>query len=99
MARGRGREAQTQPPVRNGTLKVVTTRMKPGYLRKNGVPYSDKATVTEYYNRFSGPGGEYLNVLVLVDDPQYLNGPYARTWQFRREPDGSKWKPEPCSAR
>jgi hypothetical protein len=72
--------------------------MRPGYLRKNGVPYSDKAVVTEYYNRFSGPGGEYLNVLSIVEDPQYLTGPYARSMQFRREPDGSKWKPEPCSA-
>jgi hypothetical protein len=99
VARGRGREAQTQPPTRTGTLKVVTTLMRPGYLRKNGVPYSDKATVTEYFNRVSGPGGEYLNVLSIVEDPQYLNAPYARSMQFRREPDGSKWKPEPCSAR
>jgi hypothetical protein len=98
-ARGRGREAQVQPPVRSGTLKVVTTKMRPGYLRKNGVPYSEKAVVTEYFNRFSGPSGEYLNVLVTVDDPQYLTGPYTRSLQFKREPDGSKWKPEPCSAR
>jgi len=99
IARGRGREAQTQPPARTGTLKVVTTRMKSGYLRKNGVPYSEKAVVTEYFNRVSGPGGEYLNVLSIVEDPQYLTGPYARSMQFRREPDASKWKPEPCSSR
>jgi hypothetical protein len=100
IARGRGREAQAQPgPSRNGTLKVVTSRLRPGYLRKNGVPYSEKTVVTEYFNRVSGPGGEYLNVLSVVEDPQYLTGPYARSMQFRREPDGSKWKPEPCSAR
>jgi hypothetical protein len=100
VARGRGREAQAQPPVtRSGTLKVVTTRMRPGYLRKNGVPYSAEAVVTEYFNRASGPGGEYLNVLSSVVDPVYLTGPYARSMQFRREPDGAKWKPEPCSAR
>jgi hypothetical protein len=99
IARGRGREVQAQPPARSGTLKVVTRGMRPGYLRKNGVPYSDKAVVTEYFNRVSGPGGEYLNVLVVVEDSQYLTGPYARSMQFRREPDGSKWKPEPCSAR
>ena len=100
VARGRGREAQIQPALpRAGGLKVVTTRMRPGYLRKNGVPYGEKATVTEYFNRVSGPGGEYLNVLSIVEDPQYLTGPYARSMQFRREPDGSKWKPEPCSAR
>src|SRR5262245_26984682 len=50
VARGRGREAQIQPPLpRSGGLKVVTTRMRPGYLRKNGVPYGEKATVTEYF--------------------------------------------------
>ena len=98
-ARGRGREAQAQPPAPSGTLKVVTTRMRPGYLRKNGVPYSEKALVTEYFNRVSGPGGEYLNVLSIVTDAQYLTGPYARSMQFKREPDGSNWKPEPCSAR
>ena len=100
VARGRGREAQAQPgSARSGTLKVVTTRMRPGYLRKNGVPYGERATVTEYFNRVSGPAGEYLNVLSIVEDPQYLIGPYARSMQFKREPDGSKWSPEPCSAR
>jgi hypothetical protein len=100
IARGRGREPQVQPaPARSGTLKVVTTRMKPGYLRKNGVPYSEKAVVTEYFNRVSGPGGEYLNVMSIVEDPQYLTGPYMRSMQFKKEPDGSKWKPEPCSAK
>src|SRR5688572_32269759 len=40
-ARGRGREGLTPgtPPVRTGTLKAVTTNLRPGYLRKNGVPY------------------------------------------------------------
>jgi hypothetical protein len=99
IARGRGREAQVQPAARSGTLKVVTTRMRSGYLRKNGVPYSEKAVVTEYFTRVSGPGGDYLNVLSVVEDPQYLTGPYARSLQFKREPDGAKWKPEPCSAR
>jgi hypothetical protein len=99
VARGRGREAQSQPPARSGTLKVVTTRMRPGYLRKNGVPYGERATVTEYFNRVSAPAGDYLNVLSIIEDPQYLTGPYARSMQFKREPNGSKWAPEPCSAR
>lgn len=100
MARGQGREAQAaQSPSRSGVLKVVTTGMRSGYLRKNGVPYSEKTVVTEHFSRFSGPGGEYLNVLVIVEDPQYLTGPYVRTMQFKREADGSKWKPEACVAR
>jgi hypothetical protein len=99
-ARGRGRETQVQPPpARSGTLKVVTTRMKSGYLRKNGVPYSEKTVVTEYFNRVSGPGGDYLNVMSIVEDPVYLTGPYMRSMQFKKEPDGAKWKPEACLAR
>jgi hypothetical protein len=100
VARGQGREAQAEQSAgRSGVLKVVTTGLRSGYLRRNGVPYSEKTVVTEHFSRFSGPGAEYLNVLVVVEDPQYLTGPYVRTMQFKREPDGSKWKPEPCSAR
>lgn len=99
VARGRGREAQVST-TRTGTLKAVTTRLRPGYLRKNGVPYSGSTIVTEYFSRVvDGKGEPYLNVTVIVEDPQYLTGPYVRSMQFRREPDGSKWKPEPCSAR
>src|SRR5581483_7258 len=45
---GGGPDAQS---ARNGTLQVVTTNLLPGYLRKNGVPYSGKAVLTEYFNR------------------------------------------------
>ena len=44
----------------NGDLKVVTTNMKAGYLRKNGVPYSEKAIVTEYFNRTDETYGNTL---------------------------------------
>jgi hypothetical protein len=100
IARGRGREGAipgtARPP--NGALKVITTNLRPGYLRKNGVPYSADAIVTEYYDRFDGTGGPYLNVTVVVEDPRYLNQPYVRTMQFRREPSAAKWNPQPCSA-
>jgi hypothetical protein len=102
VARGRGREAQARAgeQARTGTLKVVTTNLRPGYLRKNGVPYSARTTVTEYFSRVTdGTGTPYLNVTVIVEDPQYLTGPYVRSMQFKREPDGSKFKPEPCSAK
>ena len=42
---------------RGGSLKVVTTKMKPGYLRRNGVPYSADTVVTEYFDRFDVPNG------------------------------------------
>jgi hypothetical protein len=71
--------------------------MKPGYLRKNGVPYSDRAVQTEYINYVVGQkNDEYLVDTSMVDDPVYLNGPFIRTYTFKREPDGSKWDPTPC---
>ena len=100
VARGRGQEGQgSGPAARTGSLKVVTRNLRPGYLRRNGVPYSANATVTEYFTRLGDKGADYLNVTVVVEDPQYLTQPYVRSMQFRREPDNSKWNPTPCSAR
>lgn len=101
VARGQAREVNVEPrPARTGTLKVVTTHMRPGYLRKNGVPYSNDARVTEYFTPFvDARGTRYFNVQVIVEDPQYLTDVYVRSMQFRSEPDGSKWNPQPCTAR
>jgi hypothetical protein len=87
------------PPTRgpHGTLKVVTTNMKPGYLRKNGVPYSERAAQTEYFNYVVGQQkDEYLVDTAMVDDSVYLNAPFIRTYTFKKEADGSKWDPTPC---
>jgi hypothetical protein len=83
-------------PGKGGTLHVVTTHMTPGYLRKNGVPYSGDAVLTEYYDRFDVDGNSYLIVTSVVDDPKYLNDSFITSGQFKREPDGSKWNPAPC---
>lgn len=100
-ARNQAREVNVEPrPLRTGTLKVVTTHLRAGYLRKNGVPYSEATTVTEYFTPFTGPGGsEYFNVTVVVDDPRYLNEVYVRSMQFRKESDVSRWNPQPCTSR
>ena len=91
-----GRQAAGTP--RAGELKVVTTNMKSGYYYKHGVPYSENAVLTEYYTRLSeSSGDEYLAVTTMVDDPRYLAQQFVRTVQFRREPNGAKWKPAPCS--
>jgi hypothetical protein len=79
-----------------GVLKVVTTRMRPGYLRSNGVPYSEAAMVTEYYNRHSDFGTEWFTVTTVVDDPTYLTQPFITSSSFRQEPDDSKFAPAPC---
>ena len=96
-AAGRGRGG---PPVRAGSLNVVTTRMKAGYLRKNGVPYSEKAVVTEYFDRHVEPNGsEWFTVTTIVEDPTYLDQPFVTSTHFRKEPDGVKWRPTACTAR
>lgn len=86
--------------TRSRSLEVVTTNLRAGYLRKNGVPYSERATVTEYYDRFSEPNGdEWFTVTTIVTDPQYLAIPFVTSTDWKKEPDGSKWHPAPCSAR
>ena len=82
-----------------GALKVVTTHLKPGYLRKNGTPYSKDAVLTEYFNVHKDTDGtEWLIVTNMVHDPAYLVVDYITSSNFRREPDGSKWRPKPCTA-
>jgi hypothetical protein len=87
-------------PAPGGSLKVVTARMKPGYLRRNGVPYSANAVMTEYFDRFDVPGGDPLLVVTTeIVDPEYLATPYWTSQQFKRESDTSRWRPTPCTAR
>ena len=88
-------------PTRGGYLKVVTTGMRPGYLRKNGVPYSSKAVLTEYYTRVKEPNNSdsYLIVTSVVDDPEYLTQPFVTSTNFKGLPDSSGWNPTPCSAK
>ena len=71
--------------------------MKAGYLRKNGVPYSENAVVTEQWNRHDEPNGDsWITVTTIVDDPQYLQQPFITSSSFKKEADTSKWSPSPC---
>jgi hypothetical protein len=84
----------------SGTLKVMTTNMLAGYIRKNGVPYSDRAVLTEYFNRLTGQQNEpYLIVTAMVDDPTYLTQPFVRTYTFGKAADAAGWEPTPCWTR
>ena len=99
---GRGGPGPGGPPAgpRGGSLKVVTTHLSPGYLRKNGVPYSANTVLTEYYDRTNETDGtSYLIITTLVDDPQYLNQQFITSTHFKKEPDGAKWSPSPCTAK
>ena len=78
---------------------MTTTGFRPGYLRKNGIPYSESASVTEYYSLARlRPGLEMLVVTTVVDDPKYLTQPFIVSSQFKKQADGSGWDPTPCSS-
>jgi hypothetical protein len=94
--RGRGRGRGAAPA--GGSLFVTTTNFREGYLRKNGVPYSVNATITEYFDKV-GPepnGDVILLVRTVVDDPKYLQMPFITSTHFKLEKDGAKWNPTPC---
>jgi hypothetical protein len=85
------------PPTQGGSLKVTTTDLAPGWLRRNGVPYSDRTELTEYFDAFKAPNGdEWLVVTTIVMDPVYQFDRYITSSHFRREPDDRKWNPTPC---
>ena len=87
------------PPL-NGSLKVTTTRLKPGYLRKNGVPYSADTSVTEYFDLVREPNGaQYLIVKTIVEDPVYLTQPFITSSNFKKQDGRAGWDPKPCAAR
>ena len=65
------------------SLDVVTSHLKVGWLQRNGVAHSDRATMTERFIRH----GNYLTVVSIVDDPIYLEEPFIRTTNWVLNPD------------
>jgi hypothetical protein len=84
--------------ARGGSLHVITTGLSAGYLRPNGVPYSERAVVKEFFDSFTLPDGEgtWLIVTTVVNDPEYLTQEFVISSQFKKESDGSRWSPRPC---
>jgi len=102
---GGGQGLRGGPPPRGqarinsgGNLRVVTTNFREGYLRKNGVPYSEQATITEYIHRLpTHPNGDnWLQVITIVEDPRYLTQPYYTSTNFRLEANDANFRPTPC---
>jgi hypothetical protein len=86
--------------ARLGNLKVVTNNLRPGYIRKNGAPYSAMTLVTEFYDLNNAPNGDnWMTVTTKVEDPLYFARPYLTTTDFKKLPDAAGWNPTPCSAR
>jgi len=87
-------------PAREGYLKVITTHLRAGYLRKNGAPYSENAILEEYFDSFKEPNGDaWLVVTAIVTDPQYLYEPFIVSSHFKKQADASGWNPTPCEAK
>jgi hypothetical protein len=85
---------------RFGTLKTVTTNLRAGYVRKNGVPYSERAVFTEYWDVHALPNGDRLLVDTnVVEDAAYLQVPFQTAIHYKLERDTGKWDPTPCDAR
>jgi hypothetical protein len=96
------RTSGEEPPSgpKGGSLRVVTTNLRPGYLRKNGVPYSGNAVLTEYWDLYKRPNGEeWLTITTQLEDPLYLREARIIALPFKKEANGAKWDPTPCSSR
>ena len=86
--------------MRGQSLEVTTTHLRPGYLRKNGVPYSARTTLKEYFDvRTERNGDTWFVVTTIVEDPEYLTTPFVTTTDFKKQPDATGWNPTACSAR
>src|SRR6185437_8028313 len=96
---GGGRASRPAGPPVWGNLKVMTNNLTAGYLRKNGIPYSDNAKLTEYYDLLPQIGGEQLMMVTSsVTDPTYLTKVFIVNSNFKKESSASGWEPSPCSA-
>jgi hypothetical protein len=86
--------------TRGRSLEVVTTNLRPGYLRKNGVPYGARTTVREYYDLFTERNGDiWFTVTTIVEDPENLTEPFVTSTNFKKQADATGWNPRPCTAR
>lgn len=74
-----------------GVLVVNTTHLKAGWMRRNGLPLSDRATMVDRFHRY----GDLLTHVMIVEDPVYLTEPLVKTNMFQLSPSGTM-TPYPC---
>jgi len=67
------------------TLKVTTTHLKDGYLKRGGPQTTDMYTMTDYITRH----GDILTIITVVDDPIYLDEPYVQSTTYVSDPTAS----------
>src|SRR5690606_13961300 len=76
----------------SNTLEVTTTHLKEGYLERSGPQASDAYTMREFITR----NGDYLTVMVIVEDPVYLEEPLVQTVTYRLSP-ANQLNRDPCT--
>jgi len=91
---GGGGGGAAAPATRWGSLNVVTTNLKSGYLLTSRSVYSENATLTEYFSRHTDFGQDYLTVVAIITDPG--GGNHTTSSTFKKEPNGSKFSPTGC---
>jgi hypothetical protein len=91
---GGGRGAAAPAAPRWGQLRVVTTNTTGGYLLSSRNSYSENAVITEYFIPHSDFGAQYLTVVTSIEDGG--GNPRIVSSTFKKEPDGSKFKPTGC---
>lgn len=72
-------------------LTTTVTHLKEGYIRRNGMARSEKATLTEHWIRH----GDWLTIMTIVKDPVYLTEPFIRTTDYELDVH-QQVPPYPC---
>jgi hypothetical protein len=86
--------------ARLGSLKVVTTNLRAGYVRRNGAPYSEQTILTEHYDVNTLPNGDrWMTITTKVEDSMYFTRPFITTSDFKKLPDATGWNPTACAAK
>ena len=75
-------------------LTISVTHLKENYVRRNGLPLSDQAKVTEHWIRH----GNWLTVMTIAEDV-YLTEPFVTSTNFKKQADAAGFNPTPCSAK
>jgi hypothetical protein len=90
----------TREGNRGRSLEVVTTQIRPGYLRKNGPPYSGNTVLKEFFDLSVERNGDpWFVVTTIVEDPQNLSEPFVTSTNFKKQKDTAGFSPAACTSR
>tara|TARA_R110000824_G_scaffold336_1_gene1691 strand:- start:112504 stop:113289 length:786 start_codon:yes stop_codon:yes gene_type:complete len=87
-------------PVRSfegGNLRSVTRNLRPAFLQRNGIPYSDQTSIEDSYKVIDAPNGDrWLIITSVVTDPVNLQQKWITSTNFKYEENGDNWDPIAC---